>query len=913
MRQNFVERLHIASDDSLIHTLFEAQVARDEPCVAVMCEGESVTYAELNARANRLARHLRDEGVGADQLVGLYLERSISMVVGLLAILKAGGAYVPLDPAYPADRISYMLEDAAPRAILTQDSLRKRLPASSATVVSLDGDFNAIRTHGSDNLSPEEVGLSPQHLAYVIYTSGSTGRPKGVMIEHASVVNFLHSMRKQPGIDSTDRLLAVTTIAFDIAALEIYLPLVSGATVVLTGGRASADADSLAALLEVHEISMMQATPATWRLMLHGGWQGRKGLKVLCGGEALTADLAARLIERAACVWNMYGPTETTIWSCAQKVTPRGGAQLIEPVGGPIANTHIYILDEQLRPVRAGEAGEIYIGGAGVARGYLRRPELTAERFLSDPFSAEPGARMYRTGDRGCRREDGAIDFLGRTDHQVKIRGYRIELGEIEAQLAHHSGVREAAALALEDGQGEKRLVAYVVPQSPSAPPTVEALRAHLAEVLPEYMMPSVFVALERLPLTPNGKLDRSALPAPDAGRRLRRRYEAPQGRTEEVLAGIWQTLLRVDRVGRSDNFFEIGGYSMLALDLRTRIQSELGTEISLSALIEAPTVERLAQVIEGRAGRDSMSLIRQGRGGPPVFLIHDGDGETLLYRNLALRLDPRHAVFGLNPFAAFGVPMAHTRIRDMAAYHIEKIRAVQPHSPYLLGGMCAGGVIAFEMALQLQSCGERVALVALLDAADPEAALKPWRFAKERLDRVAGELRRSQSKSVTRRAAALAGTLARKLRNFLAYRIGKSWRDLRDATRMRILRAALDRGRKPPRLLGPLSATTIYLYAEREYRPVGQLADADLVLFRATCGEGIDAPFIDFYADPLLGWSARSSRGVRAVDVPGGHTSMLQEPDVAVLARRMQEAIDESLAQTTRGSGRSGAARALG
>lgn len=897
---------------SSIHQLFEERVAAAGRSVALLHEGGSLTYAELNAQANQLARYLRSQGVGPDRLVGVYFERSAAMVVGLLAILKAGGAYVPLDPMYPAERLAHMLEDAAPCVVLTQEKLGAQLPGSTGAVIAVDSAASLIAAHEATNLSPEEVDPRPQHLAYVIYTSGSTGRPKGVMIEHAAVVNFLRSMRRQPGIDASDRLLAVTTIAFDIAALEIYLPLVSGATVVLASTRAAADAESLARLLESHDITVMQATPATWKLLLHGGWTGRKTLKVLCGGEAVSADLAARLLERVASVWNMYGPTETTIWSCARQITAVDPAQHTEPIGGPIDDTRIHILDESLQPVPVGAVGEIYIGGAGVARGYLNRPQLTAERFVRDSFVPEEQARMYRTGDLGRWRPDGAIDFLGRTDHQVKIRGYRIELGEIEAQLASLGDVAEAAVLAREDEQGEKRLVAYIVPRNPSAPPTVESIREHLVGVLPEYMVPSAFVALERFPLTPNGKLDRGALPPPDVGSQLRRSYEAPQGSAEQALARIWQALLKVERVGRNDNFFELGGYSMLALDLRSRIASELGVEVSLSALIEAPTVAGLAELIAGRASRDSLVLIREGGGGPSVFLVHDGDGETLLYRNLALRLDRRHAVFGLNPCALPGVPMAHTRVRDMAAYHIGKIKSVQPRGPYLLGGMCAGGVIAFEMALQLQAQGERVALVALLDAAAPGATLKPWRFAKERLDRMAGELRRGEQVSAIWRALSFARSFARKLRNFVAYQVGKAWRETRDELRMRLLRASLDRGRRPPRLIGQVSATIAYLYAEREYRPDLPLREGNLVLFRATRGEGIDAPFIDFYEDPLLGWSGRSAHGVRSVDVPGGHTSMLQEPHVDVLARRMQEAMDESLQEDER-EGRSAFMRAVG
>ncbi|MGH7104919.1 MAG: non-ribosomal peptide synthetase [Acetobacteraceae bacterium] len=883
---------------TLIHQLFEERVAASGRAVALVHEGETLTYAQLNARANRLARHLRAYGLGPDRLAAVYLERSAAMVVGLLAVLKAGGAYVPLDPKYPMERLAHMLEDAAPCVLLTEEKLRTQLPPCDAPVILADSDSRRIAEQDSANIGCEATGLTPRHLAYVIYTSGSTGRPKGVMIEHASVVNFLRSMRRRPGIDETDRLLAVTTIAFDIAALEIYLPLIAGATVVLASSRAAYDAESLERLLESHDITLMQATPATWRLLLHGGWTGRKSLRALCGGEAVSTELAGKLLERVSSVWNMYGPTETTIWSCARPIAAVDGAQHTEPIGGVIDDTCIHILDEQLQPVGAGEIGEIYIGGAGVARGYLNRVELTAERFVQDPFAAQAHARMYRTGDLGRWRQDGTIDFLGRTDHQVKIRGYRIELGEIEAQLARHPEVSQAAVLAHESKQGEKRLVAYLVPRDSSAPPALESIREHLAGMLPEYMLPSAFVALERFPLTPNGKLDRRALPAADGASQLRGSYEEPRGDVEESLARIWQALLGIGSVGRNDDFFELGGYSLLALTLRSRIESELGAQVSLSALIEAPTVALLASLLEGHAGHDSMVLIRKGGGGPPVFLVHDGDGETLLYRNLALRLDRRHAVYGLNPRTLRGVPMAHTRIPDMAAYHIGKIKSVQPQGPFLLGGMCAGGVIAYEMALQLQAQGERVALVALLDAAAPGAALKPWRFATERLDRMAGELRGAQGKSAIRRAALLAGSLARKLRNFVAYQCGNAWCAARDRVRLHLLRISLDAGRRPPRLLGQLSATVTYLHAEREYRPDGRLEEGGLVLFKATSGEGIDSPFTEFYQDSLLGWIGRARCAVRAVDVPGGHTSMLQEPHIDVLARRLQEVVNESLAE---------------
>ena len=449
--------------EKLIHELFEEQVRRTPSAVAVVCQQQSLTYAELNSRANQLARYLRRQGVGPDQLVALCVERSLEMVVGLLGILKAGGAYVPLDPSYPIERLQFMLEDAVPRVLLTQEQLKSTLLPMAAEVIALDSDWSEIAEWEDENLDPRSLQLTSRHLAYVIYTSGSTGKPKGVMVEHADVVNFLCSMQQNPGISATDCLLAVTTVSFDIAALEIYLPLVNGAKLVLASREAASDARLLMAMLEEFDVTVLQATPATWQLLLSGGWDGRSNLKALCGGEALSTDLSGKLVNRVGALWNLYGPTETTIWSCSRQIAVPGEHGAVESIGRPIANTQIYILDSQQQAVPIGVAGEIYIGGAGVARGYLNRPELTAERFLPDPFSADPQARMYKTGDLGRWQADRTLEYLGRNDDQVKIRGYRIELGEIEAQLTRHEQVKEAVVVAREDVPGEKRLVAYVV------------------------------------------------------------------------------------------------------------------------------------------------------------------------------------------------------------------------------------------------------------------------------------------------------------------------------------------------------------------------------------------------------------------------------------------------------------------
>ena len=494
--------------------LFEQQVARTPGNIAVLDEHEQLTYEELNRRANQLAHLLRQCSIGPESLVGICLERSAGMVVALLAVLKAGGAYVPLDPQYPRERLSFMLEDSELRVIVTQQHLVKSIPPNDAFVICIDSDRGAIASRSTTN---PEVNIEPENLAYVIYTSGSTGRPKGVQICQRALVNFLHSMRTEPGIDENDVLLSLTTFSFDIAGLEIYLPLLVGARLVMASHAAARDARLLATLINDQQATLMQATPTTWRMLVDSGWQGHEQLKMLCGGEALSRDLAERLLERGRELWNLYGPTETTIWSSLYKVAHTGAKV---PIGTPIANTNIYILDRTLQLMPSGSIGEIYIGGEGLARGYLKRVETTAETFIPDALSGESGARLYRTGDVGRYLSDGNIEYLGRADHQVKVRGFRIELGEIEAVLRRHEVIKDVVVVVREDAPDDKRIVAYVVLTEKSKTRDAGAFAAELRQLLkqklPEYMIPSAFVELPALPLTPNGKVQRSALVAPD-------------------------------------------------------------------------------------------------------------------------------------------------------------------------------------------------------------------------------------------------------------------------------------------------------------------------------------------------------------------------------------------------------------
>ncbi len=571
------------------HEFIEEQVERTPEAPALIMGAKRLSYAELNARANRLAHFLREQGIGPENLVGVYLDRCVEMVESLLAILKSGAVYLPLDPTFPEQRIAFMLGDAEAPLVLTQQSKKDNLPGTTARVVLLDEE-EAFLSFPSSNLNP----VSPaSRLAYVIYTSGSTGKPKGVMVPRSALVNFLFSMAETPGLSSADVLLAVTTISFDISILELLLPLTRGGQLVVATKEQASDAGQLKRLIDSHGVTVMQATPTTWRMLVESGWEGKSDLKILCGGEALPSDLARQLLPRCRELWNMYGPTETTIWSLVQQITSADQVY----VGLPIANTQFYVVDEKQQLAPPGAPGELLIGGEGLALGYLKRPELTAEKFIPDGFSCVAGARLYRTGDEVRLRPDGTLEFLGRMDHQVKLRGFRIELGEIESKLAQVEGIRQAVAVVREDRPGDKRLVGYYTGREGL---TSDALSQALRASLPEYMVPSVFMRVEQFPLTPNAKLDRKALPPPQRKRPLLAQdYIAPRTAVERRLADLWCELLMLDEIGIDDNFFDLGGTSLAAIRMASLYQQRFEREIPLVKVFQYPTVSQLCRFLE--------------------------------------------------------------------------------------------------------------------------------------------------------------------------------------------------------------------------------------------------------------------------------------------------------------------------
>ena len=700
--------------DLCLHEMIEAQVEQTPGAVAIEHKGRQLTYQLLNARANQFARFLRKLGVGPESLVGVCVERSPELVVALLGVLKSGGAYVPLDPQYPAGRLAMMVEDSALSVLVTQEALRAKFSQYPGHLVCLDRQWETISIKNDENLSG---GAKAGNLAYVIYTSGSTGKPKGVQISHRSLVNFLVSMRSSPGLTARDTLLAVTTISFDIAALELYLPLTAGARIVLVSRETAVDGYQLRELLKKSAPTVMQATPATWRLLLEVGWQGNKDLKVLCGGEAMPRELACELLKKVRSVWNMYGPTETTVWSSTCRVTSGDGPITI---GRPIANTEIYVLDSHQEPVPVGVPGELFIGGDGVARGYLNRRDLTAEKFVPNPFAQEGcGGRLYRTGDLARYRANGEIECLGRIDNQVKLRGFRIELGEIESVLSEYPGVRQNVVVSREDSPGDKRLVAYVAVGQGQSPSTEALLREFLKQKLPDYMLPSRFVFLEALPLTPNGKVDRAALPVPEQPEVIPlKRYASPGNGIESRLVKVWESILNIPTVGVKENFFDLGGHSLLVAKLLRRVEQEFGKRLSMAAIFEAPTIEQQASMLRnGNVLRQLSAVVPVQPAGsmPPFFCFGFGAGP--LFLPLARCLGSDQPVLGVDPtmLEASRLP-SRCQMEDVAVCLAKQIREVQSDGPYYLGGLCGGGLVAYETASQLMAQGEQVALLALFE-----------------------------------------------------------------------------------------------------------------------------------------------------------------------------------------------------
>ncbi|WP_225824766.1 non-ribosomal peptide synthetase [Streptomyces naphthomycinicus] len=844
--------------DRTLPELLAERAAKHPDRTAVRFGDTALTYGEFNAWANRLAHELRELGVGPDTLVGVHLERSAELIVALVAVLKAGGAYVPLDPGYPRERLEYMLADARVPVLLTGAGLAPPAAPEGTVVVEVDRAVAAGR--------PETDPLpqaGPEHLAYTIYTSGSTGRPKGVQIPHRALLNLLFSFGRDLELTEDDRLLAVTSLSFDIAALEVYLPLLTGAELIVAPDIA-VDGPRLREAVERSGATVVQATPSSWRLLIEAGLGGDERLRVISGGEALPEDLARELTARFPVVWNAYGPTETTIWSALDRV--RAG----EPVtlGRPIAGTRVYVLDASYAPVPEGVPGDLYIAGDGLARGYSRRGDLTADRFLPDPHAPAAGARMYRTGDVARWLPDGRLEFLGRSDHQVKVRGFRIELGEIEAVLARHPAVGRVVVTARRDQPGDARLAAYLTPEGDTAPAAAD-LRELAAGALPDYMVPSAFVVLDAFPLTPNGKVDRLALPAPGREETTAGVFVAPRTPVEEAIAAIWRDVLGVPEVGVTDAFLDLGGNSISALRVILRLPEITDVEVPVAALFEGGTIERLAEIVTGERRQAASTLVPLRSTGTkaPFFLVHPLGGSVFCYSELVGVLDPERPLYAFQApeYAGPDVPRPDS-VEEIAALYLSEVRTVQPEGPYFLGGWCMGGMVSYEMARQLEAAGEEVGMLTIISASIDDPV--PPRYA-------------------TSESAAILGAFAGRLdvteaelealdpEERLAHvvRLTQGTSDERaDARSVEDLRRLVQ--------LYTRHARALLTYRDTPREPLR----GDAVLVRAET---------ELFEGWHMGWQPRVGGTLLIDESPGDHFSMLEQPNVPQVARRLEEAAD--------------------
>ena len=629
--------------------------------------------------------------------------------MGILGIQKAGGAYLPLDSDFPQQRLDFMLKDAAVTHLVTMQTIQDQLPPTDCETTCLDRD--AAELENCDRTNPA-VEMTSDNLAYVMFTSGSTGTPKGVAIQHRNVVNLLYGMRTIFPIGPGDRLLGIASPTFDISVLEMFLPLVTGAATTLVNKETAQDAGRLAETIAATRPRFIQATPASWSSLLDAGWQTGDGMTLITGGEALSQSLAMRLLETGGELYDVYGPTETTIWStCGHKTA----SDQFNSIGRPIANTQVYVLDPRRQPTPIGVPGELYIGGEGL-RGYLNRPKLTAEKFVPNPFDDDPQSRLYRTGDLCCWREDGHLEFQGRIDHQVKMRGYRIELGEIESILVGHPTVNQSVVILREDRPGDQRLTAYCVPATESKLPIADLI-THLRSRLPEYMVPSVFVELDALPLTSSGKVNRRALPMPEDSRLAG--YVAPRTPVEERLTGIWCEVLGIDIVGVHDDFFDLGGHSLLAVKLFARIEQEFGRKFPLATLFQHGSICHFAGLLDESVTEDRLATIvplRPVSGGRPLFVMPSIGGELLFSRPLIEKLPASVSVMGIQPALDAENLELFREFRNTAEHFVRTLREHQPHGPYALLGFSYGGFMAYEVACLLREQGEAVYVLAVID-----------------------------------------------------------------------------------------------------------------------------------------------------------------------------------------------------
>lgn len=861
-----------------VQAIFEEQVQARPHALAVQADKRRLSYAELNSRANQLAHELQEQGVRAGECVGIYLERGLEMVISMLAILKAGAAYLPLDRAFPKERLAFMLQDANVRLLISAKAFVEHLPTHRARVLQLDTEAKRIHARSSSNPANTTNGES---LAYVIYTSGSTGLPKGACVTHRGIARLVVNT-DYAQLDAHVNIAQVSNCSFDAATFEIWGALLNGARLTILPSELVLSPLLFQRALQKHQVTTLFLTTSLFNLFAREMPNAFAELsQVLIGGEAADPQCCLEVLKAAApgALINCYGPTETTVFATVYKMKSAADVGRNIPIGRPIANGTVYILDEYMHPVPAGVPGELCIGGDGVGLGYLNRPELTRQKFVANPFG--PG-RLYKTGDLVRYLRDGTIEFLGRLDLQVKIRGFRVELGEIEEVLGRHPAVKQNAVMMREEAPGQKVLVAYVVAQEKQeACPAL--LTRYLKERLPDYMVPSIFMPLPELPLNANGKVDRRALPEP-LGPKGTETYQAPRDPLERQMAAIWEEVLHCGPIGLHDNFFQLGGHSLLAVQLVLRLEKVLGKRLLVSTLFQAPTLEQLAGALRDGEARSASAIVEVQGGGakPPLFLVHGvGGGMFWGYRNLSRYLGGDQPVYVIRSRAMDGREEEYEQIEDMAGQYVAELRAFHPQGPYYLGGYCFGGNVAYEMARQLTAQGESVAFLALMNCAPPNSSYIRvcWtpgfalKFVRN-LALLAGNALQWRPEQRREFIYWKARLLRQKLRRWFGRR--------QQGTRGGPLDHLVDLSIYPPeqRRLWETHIQALINYHPKPY-PGGA------TLFRARAH-----PFLCSF-DPLCGWGNLATAGVNLKLVKGPHEGILDEPHVQILAREMKACLE--------------------
>ncbi len=876
----------IMGDVILVHKLFEKSAVQNGDRICIKFNEQELSYSELNISSNQLAHFLTEKGVKKGDVIGLFMDRSINSIISMLAILKIGGVYLPLDSSYPKERIEFMLEDSSSQFILTDFSHQHKIQFLGQSI--FIEEFYNSKMNFSPN-SPETIDINDYDLIYILYTSGSTGMPKGVMMEHRNLVNYLNSISKVPGINESDRILGMTTFSFDISALEIYLPLINGAQLILLDDEKRKDGRYVLDTIVNEKITIVQATPSTYRNLYEIGWQSYIPVKAFCSGEPMNRDLVEKLCPLCDELWNMYGPTETTIHSTIKKMDVNDG---FISIGKAIDNTYIYILDENQQKVKEGEEGEIVISGLGVSRGYLNRADLNSEKFLEDNYSKQAKYRMYRTGDLGKILPNGEIFYAGRQDHQVKLRGFRIELEEIEYVLNKLDNIGEAIVSSREDLAGNPRLVAYLVlnklPDKINKSDKygviqhdfkleIENWKNKLAEKLPEFMIPSNFVILNYFPKTESGKIDRKALPKPA----VIKEFEKPQQNSlnltyeENLILEIWSDLLNLRKIQLSDNFFELGGNSLIAIQVLNRIEKILGIRLQLSILFEHPTIEQLALLLKSDKKLSqwkSLVPIKPFGNKIPLYSVHGGGLGVFVFKYISNYLDKNQPVYGLQALGINGIYTPLESIEEMADFYIHEILQQNPDGPYFLAGHSAGGIVAYEMAKRLIKMGKEVKFLGIFD-----------------YDLYEAELYNSNKKRRYQLLFKFFPRLFFTIKSAYLYP-NQTWNHIKTIWKLRY--------RSFMKLLGfekKDSYEGIYLHIMNSM----QKFDEALKKYKLEPYDGVIDIFVSkikvyYHKDPeYLGWKPYGLKGIIRHEVPGDHDDMILPPNDKIFAKILQERLN--------------------